>query len=301
LFLHEDFDQEQLQRYADFCDQPVLAPGDKPAANAPYQMCTARYANLYFGVAQCVELDSLRAAIDVVEPSAGFARDTALAALLIAATVCNSAPHFAQPSVLRSRKTKQLKSLFTFKNIAERRARSVHWEFELAMGRLMERPRPLHKIGSVTQLDWRQAVDAFVTRLRTGSRAAVYLDPPYSKLQYSRYYHVLNSLIAYDYPPVTGAGRYPPKNQRFSSKFEYQPGTARREFEAVFSTCSKHGLDLFLSYSDTGFVGIDELVELARRHFSVIEVLTEKMRHHSQGVQLGGTRGDVTEYLIVGR
>jgi adenine-specific DNA methylase len=151
----------------------------------------------------------------------------------------------------------------------------------------------------VTQLDWRDALGEFLAR--AGSVGAVYLDPPYSKLQYSRYYHVLNVLIAYDYPPISWTGRYPPREHRFSSRFEFQPRAAEREFQDVFYRCAEAGLGLLLSYGERSFLPIDGLIKLMNTHFRKVHVFSQRVRHHSQGVRLPGPDGKVTEFVLVGK
>src|SRR5207253_2965645 len=58
--------------------------------------------------------------------------------------------------------------------------------------------------------------------------AVIYADPPYSKDHYSRYYHVLETLVRYDYPSAAGAGRYRP--DRYSTPF-----SLRRQAPAAFN------------------------------------------------------------------
>ena len=94
----------------------------------PHRLCTARYANAYFGVNQAAELDSLRSAIDLAIPQDAPLRDLCLSALLLAACTATSGPHFAQPP--------KITSVRSLRQIAERRARSISWEFELALRRL---------------------------------------------------------------------------------------------------------------------------------------------------------------------
>jgi len=246
----------------------------------------------YFGVAQAAEIDSLRTAIESALAADDPVHDLCLAALVIAVCTCNSGPHFAQPP--------KLTSLKALRDIIERRARSVFWEFELALQRLAAR-RPLAMpFGPVTALDWRNALDAFTADLGNVRPAGVYLDPPYSKLQYSRYYHVLNVLIAYDYPTSVGVGRYPPRAQRFSSRFEYQPRAAEREFGEVFARCSGAGLHLMLSYGDRGFLPISSLIEMMTACFRRVDVFFERIRHHSQGVPPLAPDGKVIEYVLLG-
>lgn len=291
-FLHGDLDGKRFEEYKSFCRKPVLEPSGRPPGSSPYQLCVSRYSNYYFGVAQCAQLDSVRAAIDEVSPHASENRDILLAALVIAATVCSTGPHFAQPRKLTHA---------SFRDIVERRARSVMWEFELAMRRLADRPLLRYPIESSTQGDWREAVVAFAERSGGKRPAAVYFDPPYSKLQYSRYYHLLNTLLAYDYPVIQGIGRYPPLADRFSSRFEHRPRTALNEFESAFDLCRDLGLRVLVSYSNRGLVPADVLAATMAERFSEVVEFSETVRHHSQGTKLGDHAGHVTEFVLAGR
>jgi hypothetical protein len=254
-------------------------------------LCTERYSNAYFGVSQAAEIDSLRAAIETVLSATDPLRDLCLAALILAVCTCTSGPHFAQPP--------KLKSVKALRDIIERRARSVTWEFELALRRFADRPALSMPYAPVTTLDWRAALEKFVADLGSVRPAAVYLDPPYSKLQYSRYYHVLNVLLTYHYPSSTGVGRYPPRTQRFSSRFEYQPRVAEREFSEVFTRCSAAGLHLILSYGERGFLPVGKMIKMMTEQFSRVTVFFESIRHHSQGTPLSGSKGKIVEYILV--
>ncbi len=291
-FFHGDLSDEQFVKYRDFCREPVVAPSERPPCGAPYQLCLARYANSYFGVAQCAQLDSLRAAIDEATPEEAPERDLLLSALLMAATVCSTGPHFAQPRKL---------TLASFRDTIERRARSVVWEFELAVRRMASRPPLRHPIEQATQGDWRDAVTRFAQGSGSRKPAAVYFDPPYSKFQYSRYYHLLNVLISYDYPSIHGVGRYPPLADRFSSKFEHNSKPALSEFEDAFDLCRELGLRIFVSYSNRGLVPTDALVDAMSRRFAQVVEFSDKIRHHSQGTRLGDHLGYVTELVLSAR
>jgi adenine-specific DNA-methyltransferase len=288
--LHGDPDEVLLEQYARLSERavlPVTDGTDSPVA----RLATERYANVYFGVSQAIEADSLRQAIDAAYPSPGRERTLSLAALIIACTTCATGPHFAQPT-----RPSSLKALRT---AIERRARSLAWEFDLALNRLVTRRPPAHGFARTTSTDWRVALQGFAAGV-TGRPAGVYVDPPYSKLQYSRYYHVLNVLLAYDYPPVAGSGRYPPRSHRFSSRFEYQPAAAKRELSALIEMAASFGLTTMLSYGDAGFIGIDDLGATMRTAFKRVEIFSEELRHHSQGRPIANTRGAVREYLLVG-
>lgn len=292
-FLHGEATDAARLEYNSFCDEaPVFSQGP-PAADEPFRLVLGRYANHYFGLAQAAEIDSIRAAIDSLRDVTDVEREMCLAALLVAAAICTTGPHFAQP--------RQALSLRGFKEIMERRSRSVLWEFELALRRLPSRHSQTRPFRRVTNLDWFDAVEQFDTDAGGSRPAAVYFDPPYSKLQYSRYYHVLNVLIAYDYPSVSGKGRYPPLARRFSSRFEFNAGSARREFVRAFEACRSRDLHVLVSYSDTGFIPIADLAGLMKEVFADVTVLSERIRHHSQGVTLGDSQGQVTEFVLVAR
>jgi adenine-specific DNA methylase len=292
-FLHGEATENARREYIGFCEEVPVFPLHAPCGDEPYRLVLGRYANQYFGLAQAAEIDSIRAAIDSLGDVTDVERELCLAAMLVASTVCTTGPHFAQP--------RQALSLRGFKEIIERRSRSVLWEFELALRRLATRQGECRPFRKVTNLDWFDAVEQFDADVGTSRPAAVYFDPPYSKLQYSRYYHVLNVLIAYDYPSVSGKGRYPPLEQRFSSRFEFNAGSAKREFVRVFETCRSRNLHVLVSYSDTGFIPITDLAGLMKEVFADVIVLSERIRHHSQGVILGDGQGHVTEFVLVGR
>ena len=294
-FLHGEITAEAVSRYAEFTSDGPLTPSDG-TGYGPARLVTERYANIYFGIAQSIEIDSLRAAIDACYPGPGSARDLCLSALLLACTACSSGPHFAQPPRLKPARDNSIEWMRT---LIERRALSISWEFDLALGRLAARAPLGHPFGRSSQSDWREAISQFALMLN-GHEGGVYVDPPYSKLQYSRYYHVLNVILAYNYPPVSGVGRYPPREQRFSSRFEYQPGGARRELGALLRSCAERGLTTFLSYSDGGFVPVEELAGEMRRLFHQVEIFTEEIRHHPQGRPLRSERAKVIEHVIVG-
>lgn len=292
-FLHGELGGEALERYVSFVRDAIPASGDMGTTGAG-DLVTARYANAYFGVGQAIEIDSIRVAIEKLPNTSQSRRDLCLAALFLAACTCNPGPHFAQP--------RKVNSQATLRNVVERRARSVNWEFEVALRRLASREPLRHAAGPTTCVDWREALDAFDQETKASDIRTVYLDPPYSKLQYSRFYHVLNVLLANDYPPVLGVGRYPPLSYRFSSRFEFNPGMARREFEDIIDRCADRGMGMMVSYGERGFVSIDTLVGMMSARYRNVDVFSEIIRHHSQGRSLSDKGGGrVTEYVLVGQ
>jgi len=315
-FLHGIVSDKALSRYRTFCETfPPPFPADLPADDGereetgmclrrmvrdrrqqpqafPYCLATAYYSNAYLGLAQAIAADSIRAAIDLLPH--GSPRDLCLGALLLAVSSCCSGPHFAQPP--------KLSSVKEMKEIAEHRARDLFSEFAMIFRLLATRDPRSRPIEQVWNGDWRDALDSFnaETACRDSQPRAVYVDPPYTKLQYSRYYHVLNTLLRYDYPACEGTGRYPPRSYRFSSKFEFQAASAAREFGDLFDRCSTLRLITLVSYSNRGFVPLGELAPLMERRFRAVELYSKPSKHHSQGKPLSSATKSVSEYVLVG-
>lgn len=57
----------------------------------------------------------------------------------------------------------------------------------------------------------------------------VYMDPPYSTANYSRFYHIPETLVRYDYPSCDSKGCY--RNDRHKSNFS-NPRLVNAEFES---------------------------------------------------------------------
>lgn len=86
----------------------------------------------------------------------------------------------------------------------------------------------------------------------------VYLDPPYTKRQYSAYYHILETLAAEDEPKLVGkSGLRPWKEQ--ASDYCYKRKAVKKLKELIKSLKCEH---IFVSYSEDGHIQHDELLEI---------------------------------------
>ena len=121
---------------------------------------------------------------------------------------------------------------------------------------------------------------------------ACYLDPPYTKRQYGGNYHILETLAQEDIPEPVGEGGlrdWYPKSSDFCSK--------RRVRLAMHESIKRLKVaTIFLSYSEDGLIGPEEMVEilslygeLDRRHLPI-------GRFRSNGRVKAG---DVHEHLYV--
>lgn len=255
--------------------------------SSPYVLATAYWGNCYFGLRQAAEIDSLRFALErAVQPGD---RPLIEAVFLAAADACASGPHYAQPP--KTDGDSQVRKLI------EKRAKAVFPEFQLRLSLACKRPLTERRDLSVTNLPWVEALNHFANLFKNVEEKAVYVDPPYTRLQYSRFYHVFDTLLRYDYPACECNGRTSEKEKRFSSGFDRRESTVLREFCDLFRAVRDVGARLFLSYSTAGTVAVENLLALANSQFSRVQVYTAPLQHHSQGVPLKN-RGHTLELLI---
>jgi adenine-specific DNA-methyltransferase len=252
----------------------------------PYVLATAYWANVHFGLRQTILLDSLRFAAEAEnEP----VREIVLAALMQAALLCASGPHFAQPF--------KPKGLAQYRALVDKRSKRIDAEFFSVLSQYESQRVPTNRILAATKKNWRDALRMFAHVIE-GRPGLVYVDPPYTQVQYSRYYHVLNVLVEYDYPKCSGPGRCPERDYRFSSRFEYKPGAAKRELFDLIAECSAAGFDLVMSYSRSGAVTIADIVVMLQARFSTLEVFQANIRHHTQGKAAPRGRLETIEYIL---
>jgi adenine-specific DNA-methyltransferase len=114
-----------------------------------------------------------------------------------------------------------------------------------------------HKI---TTLDYSICLD------QIESNTLVYADPPYAFVHYSRFYHALETLVKYDYPEVDHKGRY--RNDRHQSPF-CKRKEVRVAFATIFSKIATKDADLILSYSNSGMIHLQEILEIARTNLGI--------------------------------
>lgn len=168
-----------------------VTPGDKPNLDLPCLFLTY-YANAYFGIAQCCQIDALRSVIEQIEDK--YAKNILLTILMsVMSATASTTTHFAQ--------FLKVKSKSTCKNLLSKRKINIIEECKA----LLKEYRTVglcdkeESIGFVCyNYDFAECLDSIVLDDHT----LVYADPPYFKEHYSRYYHVLNTLCLYDYPAM---------------------------------------------------------------------------------------------------
>lgn len=209
-------------------------------------LMTAYYANVYFGVRQSIDLDALRCAINGIE--AQQLRSFALGALIATASVVATSygGHFAQPYAPPRRLAKPV----ILRRVLESRSRSVLAEFEARLLALADHAADAGRVRTVDG-PWPSALDA-LARMGPLDGAVVYVDPPYTRDEYSRYYHVLESLVRYDYPVPMAWGGMPAKGPsgRFGSEFHTRSPTLRaKRIRTLLESILRCGAHCIWSYA----------------------------------------------------
>ena len=218
--------EEQLPKLRRGFNKRYVEISRRLSAEQEYPV-TRSYGGYYFSVQQSVWLDALRSTLPDNEPE----RSVALAALIHAASQCAASPgHTAQPfGCTRTAK----KFLFDSWNrsVAERTRISL-----INISRVHAQ-----EVGSASIQDANEAAAA----LEDGD--LVFLDPPYSGVHYSRFYHVLETVARGECGPVEGTGRYPPPNQRPRSRYSVSTESATA-LNSLLKTISSKGAKAILTF-----------------------------------------------------
>jgi adenine-specific DNA methylase len=236
-------------------------------ANRPSDFkITAAYGGHYFSPQQAIWIDALRATL----PKSKAARTVALAALIQAASQCAAAPgHTAQPFQPTRTAKKFLKEAW---------CRSVLQKTKQAFIQLSD--------STARKKGLAQIIDAnlLAKKLRKGD--LVFIDPPYSGVHYSRFYHVLESIARGRSGVVTGIGRYPNERHRPRSRYSVQ-SEASDALDDLLKTIAGRGSKIILTFPNhncsNGLSG-SVVYKIALRHFDVV-----KKSVASRFSSLGGT------------
>lgn len=268
----------------------MIVPGER-VQEVPFPcLFLTYYANAYFGIKQCCQIDSLAAQIFELEDRRQ--KNVMLTALMSALSSASSTTtHFAQYLKVKSKRA--------FKNIKEKRSRDIFFLFKESLNRF-EKKGLLNKMRSVHECYNLDYVDC-LARVNINKDTVIYADPPYFKEHYSRYYHVLNTLCLYDYPqpainPQTkqySVGRY--RTDRNVSDFGKRARVIDA-FEQMINQCADKQASLIISYSENSLVKIFELQQLVEKRYRV-RVDKVELKHSSQG-RITESNQNVKEYVF---
>lgn len=240
------------------------------------------YGGHYFSPHQALMLDALHKAL----PSNRFERTLALAALIRTASRCAAAPgHTAQPFQPTPNLLPSISECWKRNPLNEVR----HFAMQAAQTCAL---RP----GLAIAADARQIATTLF------QNDVVFIDPPYSDVQYSRFYHVLEAVAVGGFDEVFGSGRSPFRHVRQTSVFSRR-AFAMKEFAQLIRVLREAASTAIITFPDANAsngMSARDIIQASSNHFS-IEVTQADAVHSTLG---GGrnhrpSRRPVHEFIMV--
>lgn len=265
-----------------------------PEISGAYGCFTKTYSHGYFSLAQCTQIDSIRYALEVLRGRGMMtAKQFDWALLALGGTIlriANTTGHFAQflsPSPAN------------YRRVLKQFQRDVWAEWLTSVKRL--KPVGTHQWRAQNIATRSESTSLLRTREYAGQAKVVYCDPPYTDDQYSRYYHVWETLVLYDYPRTSGQGRY--RAGRHTTDFSLVSRVVNA-FRVLISEVASTGADLVLSYPSNGVLHLAQAcpLELLQEAYPRAELSAEIEHVHStMGASKGSAKSSVRERIYFAR
>lgn len=264
--------QQQELIYSDFID-------------LEHHLFIKNYSGTYWSFEQCLWIDALRIAAEEYSDSEVYY--PILSSLMFAmAYNAQSTGHYAQ--------YRDANNIASMNDILVYRKKEILPYFRRKLKELINGlgKNQFHHVTST--LDYSECLDVIP------ENCLIYADPPYAFVHYSRFYHALETLVRYDYPEVAYKGRY--RNDRHQSPF-CKRKEVEKAFKVLFEKTKNKNAKLILSYSNTGMISLDRILDIASNAFGVnYKVYSKEMdyTHSTMGRSEDKSR-EVKELLIVAK
>ncbi|HHZ5405905.1 DNA adenine methylase [Bacillus sp. CD3-1a] len=213
-----------------------------------YYLFTKYYSGTYWNYEQCVWIDSVKYAADTFREIRPLYVAILSSLMFAMAYNSQSTGHYAQYRDAKNEKSMNDILIYRRKNIKDFFVRKFN-EIRNSLN--------TNTNDYVIQAnDYKECLNSL------GEGTLVYADPPYGLVHYSRFYHILETLVKYDYPNIAHKGRY--RDDRHQSPFCISK-QVKPAFTQMFTTISEKKLDLVLSYSNsaTNTISFADLILLA--------------------------------------
>jgi adenine-specific DNA-methyltransferase len=209
------------------------------------------YGGHYFSPGQALQFDAALRRLPEGQPARAVCR----AALITAASYCAAAPgHTAQPFQPTKTSLPYIADAWNRNPIAAMR-------------------EALRRIGLRRATRRGRAIVGDAVQAAKGLRSTdlVIIDPPYSDVQYSRFYHVLETIARGEHAGVSGVGRYPPWEERPRSAFSVKTESAAavEELLDILTEIGCRAIITFPAGAASNGVSGSDIFEMAARSFDV--------------------------------
>lgn len=267
-------------------------------SNTPYMLFTLNYAMPYFSLRQAIFVDSYRFAIDkLLETNAigqtEYNIHLSLLIYLLNNIVTSVGDHFAQPQQFKVSDENKLKREVA--KIVKKKSLNV-------VKCLRDKCEEFRAINTTKPNNNKAYCSDYINVLQDrdviDNVDLIYIDPPYTNAHYSRFYHILETLVVYDYPELEYFGRY--RNDRFQSPFCIK-SEALREFDKMIGACARINKIAVISYSDTKqcIITKEQLLAICNKHYPSVTLEEQDYLYRNFGQKPNRVKG--TELLIVCR
>lgn len=233
-------------------ENPWYADVVSPSSNYAYDrapLLACVYAGYYFGIRQALELDRLVQIIHSWYRSghiSGWQQNALLTATMTAASaaVHSAGKHFAQPLGVGASGNQT----FLDKRLLVDRRVCITTAFADAASAI-----DLSALSADSgHSSHNTTAETFASQYATDFDL-FYLDPPYTAQQYSRFYHILETIVEYKFPYLMHDGRvtkglYP--TERYKSSF-CSKKKAPLAFQEIVHAAAAKGTSLLISYSQS--------------------------------------------------
>jgi adenine-specific DNA-methyltransferase len=260
-----------------------------------HHLFTSFYACTYIGLTQALEVDSLRYAFDTLKKDNSISNEKYEWFLISLGQALSksstSTGHFAQYLTLKNS---------NYKKFILQRQKSLWQEWVMAIESLTPINSKQWRSNNVT---FRQDANELLKTLKSSliKPSVIYADPPYTADQYSRYYHLYETLILYDYPDLSAKARY--RSDRFQSPFSLK-SQVDNAMETLIAQTAALGSTFILSYPENGLIpnARSNILTLLQKHFRIAKVAIEVPHKHSSfGASKGQQSYDVNELIFYAR
>lgn len=260
---------ESLGGYAAMVDQLNSLPGEKGFIHREYTPASASHAGVerrYFTEANGARLDAMRRRIAL------WRKQSALT---------DAEHHLALSDLMQAANS--------VANISGTYGGFLKQWTPGSERRILVKPRKLANYSS----DYISSVGD-VAHVETTGSDVVYFDPPYTKRQYSAYYHLLETIHAGDSPQVDGVTGLRPWRDK-ASDFSYRTKALAALTHLVATTTADR---ILLSYSDEGHVPMQQLIGSLSEHGDITVHSLEIIGRYRPNSKASAARDNVREYVI---
>lgn len=252
-----------------------------------YYLFTKNYSGTYWSFEQCVWIDSYRAVIDEYKDDIPYFNLLLTCLIYAMAYNSQSTGHYAQYRIPETDSSKEDILIYRRKKISDFFVR----KYEELKDFLKETNQ--YRFITMANTD-RECLNSIP------EKTLVYADPPYCFVHYSRFYHIMETVVRYDYPKVRYKGRY--RTDRYQSEYCIKT-QVENAFSQMFEGIRIKKSDMILSYtnSETNTIEFSKLLNVCCDVFNPNIVANEILNKSLEKSKLFFEDGSLEREVILSK